>query len=122
MKRPGAGTACRRTFLAGAALALALALPIAPAQGQERSYGSGAEAYQKLCGYCHRPEVGVGTALEGRTLPPEFVRAIARYGLNAMPAFPESHIDDETLDEITAYLATLPAAPPPEPDRTGGTP
>ena len=109
------------THLVGAVLALALLAM--PALAQDRVYSSGVEAYEKLCGYCHRPEVGVGTVIERRELPPEFVRAIVRNGLNAMPAFPETHIDDETIDEITAYLATLPEAPPQQgPGTSGGTP
>ncbi len=97
-----------------AATALILALLLAPATAQEPVYSSGKEAYDKLCGYCHKPEAGVGTAIEGRGLPAVFIMAIARNGLNAMPAFPESHIDDETLEQVAEYINTLPLAPLPE--------
>lgn len=92
-----------------AVTALLLALAFASVHAQD--YNSGKEAYDKLCGYCHKPEVGVGTAIEGRQLPAVFIMAIARHGLNAMPAFPESHIDDETLEQIAEHINTLPLVP-----------
>lgn len=120
MDTPATRIALKRTLPAASALALAVLL-LAPVHAQEPDYGSGKEAYDKLCGYCHKPEVGVGTAIEGRNLPVEFVKAIARNGLNAMPAFPETHIDDETLEAVAEYINTLPPAPDPA-AAAGGTP
>lgn len=119
MDTPATRTALKRILPAAAALAAAVLLT--PVHAQERGYDSGKEAYDKLCGYCHKPEVGVGTAIEGRSLPVEFVKAIARNGLNAMPAFPETHIDDETLEAVAEYINTLPPAPEPT-AAAGGTP
>ena len=103
-----------------AAAALTLVAMFSPLHAQESTYSSGKEAYDKLCGYCHKHEVGVGTSIQGRGLPAAFIIAIARNGLNAMPAFPESHIDDKSLELLTEYVNTLPAAPPPKPK--GATP
>lgn len=90
---------------------LALALLTWPAQAQEESqWGSGKNLYDKVCGQCHAPEVGVGTAIGGRGLPEAYVKFIVRNGFNAMPAFPASYIDDESIAQVTEYLATLPPA------------
>lgn len=99
-------TACTRLLT----VALPFTLPSATLHAQDESqWGSGQDLYDKVCGYCHAPEVGVGTVLAGRNLPEPYIRAIVRSGLNAMPAFPASFIDDESLAEVTEYLATLPA-------------
>jgi len=99
--------ACIR--LMTAALPLALPISTTHAEEQESQWGSGKALYDKVCGYCHAPEVGVGTVLAGRNLPEPYIRAIVRSGLNAMPAFPASYIDDASLAEVAEYLATLPA-------------
>ncbi len=75
----------------------------------ERRWESGKELYEKVCAYCHDPAVGVGTVLAGRVLPEVYVRAILRSGLNAMPAFPASYIDDESIALVAEYLSSLPA-------------
>jgi mono/diheme cytochrome c family protein len=102
-------------------LATAVALPLAllpgPAQsGEELQWRSGEDLYNKVCGHCHNPEVGVGTVLHGRELPLDYLKYIVRNGLNSMPAFPESFVDDLSLAEVSKYLASLPPVPPPQPD------
>lgn len=99
----------KRVLVAGVALPLAWLGVTAQAEAQ---WGSGENLYNKLCGYCHKPEVGVGTMLEGRPLPEVYVRTIVRNGLNAMPAFPASYIDDESIALVAEYLSSLPAAQP----------
>lgn len=97
------------------ALALPLAALVAPAHADDddgRQWRSGQVLYEKVCGHCHRPEVGVGTLLEGRELPPEYLKVIVRNGLGAMPAFPESFVDDASLAELARYLGTLPVPVP----------
>src|SRR5690606_35795215 len=73
---------------------------IAGAQAKEGDqapqWRNGKEVYDKVCGLCHKPSVGVGTVLEGRELPVEYLKFIVRNGLNAMPAFPDSHVDDQS--------------------------
>lgn len=93
--------------------------PSDAAAAEAPQWGSGKELYDKVCGHCHKPEVGVGTVLEGRVLPPEYLQVIVRNGFNAMPAFPASWVDDAALAEISRYLGSLP--PPPSPP-AGGTP
>lgn len=96
----------KQVFAAG--LTLTLTLPGTTAQA-ESQWGSGENLYNKLCGYCHKPEVGVGPVLEGRGLPEVYIKFIVRNGFNAMPAFPASYIDDESIALVVEYLSTLPA-------------
>lgn len=86
------------------------ALLLTPAHAQNGSqWGNGKNLYDKVCAHCHSPEVGVGPAIGGRGLPQAYLTTIVRNGLNAMPAFPASYIDDESLAQLTEYLSTLPA-------------
>ena len=85
-----------------------------PARGAaDGSWKSGAEAYQKVCSRCHLS--GVGPELRGRNLPPAYIKAIARNGLRAMPAFMDSALDDATLEQVAALIAAskLPAGATP---------
>lgn len=109
MTFPLASGAARRTRVVGAVLPFALLVAAAQAQG-ESQWGSGKRLYDKVCGHCHSPEVGVGPAIGGRDLPQAYITGIVRNGFNAMPAFPASYIDDESLAQLTQYLSTLPAA------------
>lgn len=91
-------------------VALPLSLLASPVQAQDGSqWGSGKNLYEKLCALCHDPAVGVGTVIIGRGLPEAYIRYIVRNGLNAMPAFPASYIDDESIAQVTEYLANAPA-------------
>lgn len=101
------------TSASAAALALPLAVLASLSQAAEQpQWRSGEDLYNKVCGYCHKPAVGVGTVLEGRELPVVYLKTIVRHGLNAMPAFPASYVDDASLAELSKYLATLPTPPP----------
>lgn len=100
--------AAKRVLVIGAALPFALLVAAAQAQGDSQ-WGSGKQLYDKVCGHCHSPEVGVGPVIGGRGLPQVYITTIVRNGFNAMPAFPASHIDDESLAQLTKYLSTLPA-------------
>lgn len=108
MSFPSSSKTAKRRQVTGVVLPLALLVTTTQAQ-DESQWGSGKDLYDKVCAYCHDPEVGVGTALAGRELPEIYVRAILRSGLNAMPAFPTSFIDDESVAQVTEYLSTLPA-------------
>lgn len=80
-----------------------------PVQAQENSqWDSGKNLYEKVCGQCHAPEVGIGTVIAGRDLPEDYIIYIVRNGFNAMPAFPASFIDDNALAQVAEYLSTLP--------------
>ena len=61
------------------------------------------EVYAKNCGLCH--DTGVGPVLKGRGLPPEVFVIIVRHGLNAMPAFRKTDIDDAMLDRLADMLS-----------------
>lgn len=113
MKRLSSSLAAQQALATAAALTLALSA--AAASAQETQWGSGKNLYDKVCGYCHDPQVGVGTPIQGRALPAQYIKFIVRNGFNAMPAFPASYIDDESLDQVTEYLASLPPAPPSQP-------
>lgn len=92
---------------------LPLALLATGSQAQEdgKQWESGKQIYDKVCGLCHAPEVGVGTAIQGRGLPAAYIQVFVRNGFNAMPAFPASFIDDESIARVSEYLATLPPIP-----------
>lgn len=102
-----------RALLTAAAIALLL-LVTTPRARAESQWGSGKDLYEKVCGHCHKPEVGVGPVLAGRELPVEYVRVILRNGFNGMPAFPASFIDDESIAQVAEYVSKLPA-PAPQP-------
>ncbi len=107
MSNPLSGMAAKWVLMAGV---LPFVLLATSAQAQDDSqWGSGKNLYDKVCGLCHQPEVGVGPVIGGRNLPEAYVKSIVRNGFNAMPAFPASFIDDESLSQVTEYLLTLPA-------------
>lgn len=99
------GAIAKRVFAAGVTLPLVCLGASAQAESQ---WGSGQNLYNKLCGYCHKPAVGVGPVLEGRGLQEAYVRSVVRNGFNAMPAFPASYVDDESIALLVEYLSSLP--------------
>ena len=48
--------------------------------------------------------MGTGTYIKGRQLHPDFIAAIVRNGLLAMPAFPHTHLSDEDLLAVGKYI------------------
>jgi mono/diheme cytochrome c family protein len=52
---------------------------------------------------------GVGPVIMGRHLPPEYITMVVRHGFLAMPAFPASFIDDQSLQDIANYVSQTPA-------------
>ena len=98
-----------------AALAAALFAVAGPAKAAE---DAGAKAFARHCVACHGdgPEA-VGTQQLARTrgkdkallagrkdLPPDYVRAIVRNGLKAMPSFVPGALPDAELAAIAAYV------------------
>ena len=127
MKRPRDSRSLRKILVTGATLSLAVLVAPAQAEQQQPQWRSGADLYNNVCGYCHKPEVGVGTVLQGRELPVEYLKIMVRNGFNAMPAFPASFVDDAALAELSKYLASLPPlppkqTPPPAKARSGASP
>lgn len=103
--------------MAFSVLASVLLPGISQAQHDDEAgrWTTGQQLYDKVCGHCHKPEVGVGPSLTGRNLPDAYIKVFVRNGLNAMPAFPASHVDDASITLIAEYLASLPPAPEPTP-------
>lgn len=98
--------------LRGSAIATCLALPLALLSTHAAADGDGVwkggeNVYAKVCGHCH--EAGVGPVIKGRQLPPEYIQAIVRNGMRAMPAFPASYIDDKSLQQVGEYIQKSPA-------------
>lgn len=93
---------CRWALAAGLS-GMALAATAAPPQ----TIGPGQRYYEKICAKCH--EAGIGPVLKGRGLSPETVIVFARIGVNAMPAFRVTDIDDATLRDVGVYLSKAPA-------------
>lgn len=71
--------------------------------------------FEKICAKCH--ETGIGPVLTGRGLPEATYIVTARMGLNGMPAFRITDIDDQTLIDLARYLASTPRTP----DAPGGS-
>lgn len=77
----------------------------------ERNWKSAQAAYNATCAYCHRDtNVGVDTVnipypadvLEDRV---KVIENVVRHGLNAMPPFRETEIDNVTLRQMAERLA-----------------
>ena len=92
---------------------LAFAASAAPPADAQR-VGPGQRYYEKTCAKCH--EAGVGPVIKGRGFPAATYVVIARNGLNAMPAFRVTDIDDATLQDLAEYLAGTPVAGTPASD------
>lgn len=71
--------------------------------GKPQDISPGQRYFEKICAKCH--EAGIGPELKGRGLAPETVVAFARIGVNAMPAFRVTDIDDATLYDVGVYLS-----------------
>lgn len=80
---------------------------------------NGEALFQRNCSACHAPGLnhpgtlqlaltrGVESAVleQRRNLAPDYVKSIVRQGLNAMPPFKPTHISDQELEAVAAYLA-----------------
>lgn len=95
--------------LPAALLALALATGAANAEetrlDTNRMFGSGAEAWTKVCAQCHSGrEDSVGPNLLEGEYDRDVIHHFARNGSGPMPAFTAAMMDDATLDQIAAYI------------------
>ena len=107
MKSIPGGAAARGALAAGLILPLVL-LSFAAQAEEQAQWATGKQLYDNVCGHCHAPEVNVGPSLGGRGLPEAYIKAIVRNGFNAMPAFPDSYVDDESIAKVAEYIAGLP--------------
>ncbi len=94
--------------LAGIVLGIFFAMMSIPLTQANEIYPKGKRMYENTCALCH--EVDVGPNLLGRELPTEFITYIVRNGFQAMPAFPHTHVDEETLLELAQYISASPAS------------
>ena len=83
--------------------ALLSGLTFAASAADTQSIGPGQRFYEKTCAKCH--EAGIGPVIKGRGFPPATYMVIARNGMNAMPAFRVTDIDDATLEDLANYLS-----------------
>jgi mono/diheme cytochrome c family protein len=83
--------------------ALLSSLTFAASAADSQRIGPGQQFYEKTCAKCH--EAGIGPVIKGRGFPPATYMVIARNGMNAMPAFRVTDIDDATLLELGEYLS-----------------
>ncbi len=92
-----------------ACLGVLLTLPLQ--LSAERNWNSAQEAYTKVCAYCHNTGVGPDSVKikiegeEGIKFRADSIVQVVRSGLNAMPAFRKTEIDDKTLRELAEGLA-----------------
>ncbi|MBZ9780058.1 cytochrome c [Pseudomonas sp. REP124] len=100
------GAALKRTLSACLALPFILLAGTAVADG-DGVWKGGENVYAKVCGHCHEKQVG--PQITGRQLPAPYITAIVRNGFRAMPAFPASFIDDDSLQQVAEYISKTPA-------------
>lgn len=87
---------------------LSLFLVAMPAKADgDGKYHGGENVYTKLCGHCH--ESGIGPVIKGRQLPPAYIKAIVRHGFRAMPAWPASYVDDQSLQAVAEFIQSSPS-------------
>jgi len=90
-----------------------VAAPVAPAAPM-----TGEALFKAKCGYCHLAG-GTGTMMlerrlgkdkallgERSDLPADYVKAVARGGINSMPTITRVEVNDEELDLIAAFIAS----------------
>jgi mono/diheme cytochrome c family protein len=92
-------------------MASLLLLGFVPSTASERYWKDGQQAYTQVCAYCHN--IGVGPDSVKIKFPADAVAfrtdniiQVVRHGLNAMPAFRKTEIDDATLRDLAHGLAT----------------
>ena len=85
---------------------------------QEASAERGEQTYMRVgCYQCHGTDgkgSDAGTALTPDPLPPEALANFIRFSPGRMPVYPEEVLSDAEIEDIVAWLQTVP--PPPEPD------
>jgi len=93
------------TLAAGGIVAAGIA-GAAPQQAAEQGFRwkDGAEVYSKVCAFCH--ETKIGPVIRGRGLDPLYISYTVRNGNRAMPAFRQSEIDDQSLQQVAEYVST----------------
>ncbi|PID47002.1 MAG: p-cresol methylhydroxylase [Proteobacteria bacterium] len=94
-------------YLKGFIIALVALSSVACAKG---NWKNAQEAYTKVCAYCHNFGVGPDSVKivfdkDSINARAESIVYVVRHGLNAMPAFRKTEIDDATLRKLAEGLA-----------------
>lgn len=80
----------------------------APLPTSEPAIAQGEVVYNTYCQKCHPGgETGLGPALNNKPLPGFAIRFQVRHGVGVMPAFKETVISDDELDNLLAYIKAL---------------
>ena len=99
------------------AIAFAI-LTSAPVVAQEASAERGQQTFMRVgCYQCHGTDGkgnDAGTALTPDPLPAEALANFIRFSPGRMPVYPEEVLSDAEIEDIVAWLETVP--PPLEPD------
>jgi mono/diheme cytochrome c family protein len=67
---------------------------------------AGQRVYMRDCNGCHPQGAGgLGPALNDKPVPAAAIKLQVRQGMGAMPAFAESEISAEELDQLVAFLS-----------------
>jgi mono/diheme cytochrome c family protein len=98
----------RKAIVAVAALCLATAAYAGQKLGDVQAERTPEQVYAKVCGYCHGRNVG--PIILGRQLPADAIKAIARSGRNAMPAFRPTEITHAELDNLAKWISASKAS------------
>lgn len=68
----------------------------------------GERVFMRECHACHPGgEAGLGPSLNDKPAPRFLLRTQVRRGLGAMPAFPETRIDDRAMEDLLDYVLVL---------------
>ncbi len=117
MRRTGIGIAAGLATVIGM-IGLASAQTARPAGVAASTSHDGQAMFMAKCGYCHL-DGGTGTMMlerrlgkdkallgERSDLPADYVKAVARHGLNSMPPITRVEVPDEELDRIADFIAS----------------
>jgi mono/diheme cytochrome c family protein len=70
--------------------------------------GNGQKIFMRECHQCHPGgEAGLGPAINNKPLPGFMIRLQVRNGIGAMPAFSQSEINPEEMDDLLEFLKAL---------------
>jgi mono/diheme cytochrome c family protein len=68
----------------------------------------GQRLFMQLCNQCHPGgDAGLAPALNSKPAPAPAIKLQVRKGLGRMPAFSESELDSQALDDLVSYVLRL---------------
>ncbi len=66
-----------------------------------------AQIYRSLCIYCHQTRIA--PVILGRHYSPEALKVLVRSGINTMPTFRVTEINNKELEDLAAWVEQSPA-------------